>query len=544
MSNIEYISPDIPDGWPANGREEELQTVLDATKNFDKAPNYTTKEKLISLLNHYDVNQTSTIGKHRITQYEVALLNFLFCWGLNRQLASMSCYLYSIVGSTTRMQKIAAYILSEFTGNDETIYITEYEAGLIMPLKLYYCAYQDHTLNKKVSFADQIINTVKYEMEGVKHSNLSNEAKTQAIFEISKGLTIMLSDISYSHGNKNEGIWQFTRGEILKLFSFEAKLLKLSQQQLNERPLRSILINQVSNYILKSRYHYNQDYICKYIPETVSGESVSNHEIWMKRTDALNDEKEGKVVKEIFEDREWIKADWVGKLDFRPKRQYYVSSFSKSYENDDMIRDYGPVIYGYKSDTIAELISPLTPRKHIPGTLNLEDYKNKIKFSLVTFFDILYDTDELKDEFNYLFQIIDILYSDKADKNAFLNEILQYWILSAKEIKWKSERERRYVLFIYDTYYYPEITIEDVYLKEKSTIFLYPDFLLGPHQKKDMIISNINQRRNILSRKPYLFCNDCLNRDYDVIVLEKPTSCPICKRKNIEIVYPVEGNNK
>mgnify|MGYP004539505987 CR=1 FL=1 len=34
-------------------------------------------------------------------------------------------------------------------------------------------------------------------------------------------------------------------------------------------------------------------------------------------------------------------------------------------------------------------------------------------------------------------------------KKMFLQEILQYWILSVKDSKWKAERERRYVIFEY-----------------------------------------------------------------------------------------------
>ena len=54
--------------------EEKTKKILadySCPRNADNAPNYNSKEKLISLLNHFDVNQTSTIGKHRITQYEV-----------------------------------------------------------------------------------------------------------------------------------------------------------------------------------------------------------------------------------------------------------------------------------------------------------------------------------------------------------------------------------------------------------------------------------------------------------------------------------------
>lgn len=66
-----------------------------------------------------------------------------------------------------------------------------------------------------------------------------------------------------------------------------------------------------------------------------------------------------------------------------------------------------------------------------------------------------------------------------AEKKKFLEEIMQYWILSVKYAKWSGERERRYVIFMYDDYDYRETEIDDTFLKVKTSIFLTPDFIIG-----------------------------------------------------------------
>ncbi len=537
MTSIEYMEKAKPDKWPANGREGELQAIDDAIIAFDNNPNYLTKERLISLLNYYDTNQSSNLGIQRVTDYEVTLINSLYLWGLIRQLPSLHCFLLHTVGRATEMQKQAALIKWSM-GIETEPWIREYEKCLVTPIKLYYCAYQDYIIKNDKPFAEQIIETIKHEIEGINCSALSDNVKRQARFEISKGYTLLLVDISFFYSNKNERLWQFTREELLRLFSFEAELFMLTDQQASRRPLQSELITQISNYILKSRYDYNSDYICKYVSEDVAKKSVINHEIWMKSIEKLNDKNEGDVVRDIFSNREWIEVDWVGELQFNRTRQYYVSSFSKTFDNNDMKEEYGSVVYGYKGDKIADLISPLFYEN--PTDLSANEKANKeIKFSLVTCFDMLYDVEELKKELNYLFSVIDVFFADKANKNEFLNTILQYWILSAKEPKWEPERERRYVIFLYDSYIYPEMKIEDGYHKIKTSLFLYPDFLLGPHRKKEAIISCITSKKWSLSHKPYLYCHNCLNRDYDAAAIGETMYCPICKGTIIEIINPL-----
>ena len=83
-------------------------------------------------------------------------------------------------------------------------------------------------------------------------------------------------------------------------------------------------------------------------------------------------------------------------------------------------------------------------------------------------FDVLYDIEEAKTELQYLFSVIDMFDLSDNNKKMFLQEILQYWILSVKDSKWKAERERRYVIFLYDDYEYIETELDDTFLKVKT----------------------------------------------------------------------------
>lgn len=244
----------------------------------------------------------------------------------------------------------------------------------------------------------------------------------------------------------------------------------------------------------------------------------------------LNDEREQKVIPEIFKKTDWINFSWVKDINFAPTRKYYVSSFCKSISDDDMIKDYGECIYGYKDDRMTEILSPII-------LFNKKDGSKFPAFSQVIAFDVIYDLEEAKGEINFLCSIIDCFNISNQDKKNFLEEILQYWILSVKDSKWSHERERRYVLFMYDDYEYNEIDLTNPnFLKLKTSLFIEPDFILGKNPVKQYLRMNIDDKRRAISTKPYLFCYDCLNRDYDIVISgNKPSKCTICGSKNISV---------
>lgn len=122
------------------------------------------------------------------------------------------------------------------------------------------------------------------------------------------------------------------------------------------------------------------------------------------------------------------------------------------------------------------------------------------------------------------------------DKTHFLQEIMQYWILSVKDSAWKSERERRYVLFLYDDYEYKETEFDDTFLKVKTSLFLTPDFILGENPSRREIKRMLAEKRSALYSREYLFCEDCLMQDHDISIYQNPTKCPICGSENIRFI--------
>jgi hypothetical protein len=168
-----------------------------------------------------------------------------------------------------------------------------------------------------------------------------------------------MNDLSYMRGSKKQSIWKFTRDELARLFELEAELLRRNNELACERPTKGVLMTQISNFIMKSGNGYNENYICKYLPVEVARESIKNYQFWMKKTTLLNDEREQKVIPELFEDKSCITYKWVKNIDFTATRTYYISPFRKNINDSDMKDGYGQCLFSYKNDRISELIAPI-----------------------------------------------------------------------------------------------------------------------------------------------------------------------------------------
>lgn len=503
-----------PSDWPANAKECALENIYNAVLKFIDNPGYETKEVLVSLASDYDLNQRSHLGLHRVTEYEVSMINSLYTYASVINLNTLKVYLYETVGDTTRMQKIVSQM-----GVNIPLDIEQYQY-LFNSLKLYHFAYQQFTVLKNRCFADQLIDVV--------NQVLSETISPEVIFNLTQSYVTMLNDLSYFRCKKRNGIWAFSRIDLLKLFRLEAKLVKMNNQSAIVRPLKGVLMTTISNYILKSRNSYNADYICKYISKEVAKSSARNYEIWMQKIKYLNDKRELKVVQELFANKQWLDFDWTKNIDFEPVRDYYVSSFSKSINNVNMNSKYGQCIYGYKDDRIAELLSPI-------GIRNYGD-KQYPYFSQVVSFDIIYDVQEARQEINYLSSIIDMFDLIPQEKKNFLEEILQYWILSVKDKKWTYERERRYVLFLYDHCNYLELDKSDErFVKLKTSLLVLPDFVLGDNPSKLYLRVMVDNKRGVISTKDYMFCHNCYSCEFDAVYAEH-RQCPICGSKNYCLV--------
>lgn len=238
--------------------------------------------------------------------------------------------------------------MDEMLGIKSGIEIPAYDQMLLLPLKLYHYAYQKYNVNKDKEFANTIIDLV--------NELLGYDDSTEMIEAVTAAYTTMLSDLSFAHGTKKTAIWRFSREELSKLFDLEINLINRNHQNPIEQPLKGILMMQISNFILKSRNDFNEDNLCKYVSPDVAKYGIVNHQLWMKQTSLLNDEREEKVIPEIFQEEGWIPHDWAKDIDSTETRIYFVSSFSEEINNERRI--WG-CIYGYKDDRVAELIAPI-----------------------------------------------------------------------------------------------------------------------------------------------------------------------------------------
>lgn len=510
-----------PENWPANAKECELENIYISLKKFIKDPSYKNKEVLVALADNYDLNQKSLLGLYRYSEYEVAMINFLFFHATAMNCNVLKAYLYEHVGLLGRLQKNVAYM-----GLGDKLEIDYFEK-LLPSLKLYYICYLNFTVDKDMDFADKIMQVIGEALVNIDDENL---------FYLTHAFVTMMNDISYFECKKRNGIWAFSRSELLKLFELEAKLVSDIGEHPMERPLKGVLMTTISNFILKSRYDYNSDFVVKYISSEVALKSISNHEIWIRETTLLNDSREEKVIPELFQDITWMKTDWAKNIDFTRTRNYYVSSFCKNYDDDTMKKKYGECVYGYKNDRLVELLAPI----HLGHN---EEGLTYPAFSQVIAFDVLYDKEMAKEEILFLCKIISLFKMDDSEKHDFLEEIMQYWILSVKDENWEEERERRYVIFMYDGYDYIDIAYQESdFLKVKTTIFLLPDFILGNNPAKYRIRASLENKRQATAMKDYDLCPVCLSADFDS-VFDAPCTCKICGNGEVNRIK-IQGTAK
>lgn len=519
MKYITIDEKDKPEKWPANAIESQLENIQNQLNKFLDNPSYRNKEVLISLVADYDLNQRNLLGLIRTTDYEVTAINSIFLQASVYQINILKVYLYELISYKTRMQKMLSWIPEM----NSSVEIEPFEK-LFPQLKLHYFVYQSFTIENKRSYAEHLIEIV----ESVISEFPSDGTRQAVISNITRDYISLLNDISNFRCVKRTRIWAFSRDEIYKLYQLAAKLIEMNSDTPTQRPLKGVLMMSISNYILKSRNNYSEDYICKYISPEVAKQSIDNHQIWIKVIEKLNDEREQKVIPELFDDTSWTGFSWAKNIDFIPKRKYYVSSFCKKINDPYMKKNYGECVYGYKDDRMAEILAPIR-------LLKINGNEKIPQFSQVIAFDVIYDKEEAKEELKYLCKIIDCFDLSNDTKKTFLEEILQYWILSVKDSKWADEKERRYVLFMYDEYEYNEIDLHDSnFLKLKTSLFIEPDFILGNNPVKDYIRKMIDEKRKAISMKPYMFCFNCFNRDFDISAdRKKVDKCSICGSKDI-----------
>ena len=104
-----FVSESRPDDWPQNGREFRLDCIWDKLDDFEKRPSYRTREVLLAIVNDNDLNQHTSYGLVRFTDYEVELINLIYMRAAQFQINSVKVYLYDLITEATRLQKINSW---------------------------------------------------------------------------------------------------------------------------------------------------------------------------------------------------------------------------------------------------------------------------------------------------------------------------------------------------------------------------------------------------------------------------------------------------
>ncbi len=532
MYNDEIKLPvEKPVDWPANDREVKIENLSSAFNQYIERPDYDTKEVLVSLACEYDFNQMSSKGVYRITEYEVMEINTLYTLSLQYNITSVRVYVYQHIAYMTRMHKIISMIARGAKEFPEISEIIAPFANMYGQLRIFYISYGNYIHEKKRSLAEHIVETVTEILRG--------NSACDFLEYIQRGVTNLLNDISYTLSTKRDYIFKIDRKDFRSLCTLQAELISKTVKQPAVRPLRGVLMTQISNFIIKSRNGYNDDYVYKYVSCDTARKTIENSQVWLHPIHKLNDSREGCVLAEVLQELGKCSYEWA--QDLSPvMRNSYVCSFSKVKNGDEMKRRYGSCVYGFKGDRMVDLLSPIAKWELVRKKECQDNGPPRIETHAceqVIPMDVIYDREEALAEMRYLCDIINVFRMTEAEKKLFLEEILQYWTYSFKdgrgknergeECDWMCEQERRYVLFVDKDSVYHNASVEDEYLKVKSSLFLFPDFVLGENPVKETLKWRADEKRNSLSRRGYYFCHDCLMRDYDLGEV-KVLFCPIC----------------
>ena len=522
------MEPEKPKDWPANDRERFLDEVVRLLKAYIAHPSYKTKDALVVLSCNYDYRLKPILGMLRVTNYEVMLINSIYMEASHYCFWFVKSRLYEIIADVASLEKYRQMGEAMLFGVEPKAFEpVEAYGRLMQPLRLFYFAYQEYTCCKRGRLSKYLIQNARYLYEC--------KSLKGRMAEIAMVFSMMLTELSFLRGTPNEHEIQFTRKELATLFAEEAKLMAMSGLSPVVSPFLGILNIQISNFILRSRGGYHDGVSYKCIHTADAKKSWKNGQLWMRKTELLNDNREGACVRELLDELPKMGYAWLKTFALKPTRRYWISSFTKESPSDEFTKNYGHAVYGYKGDRSEELIAPLMKRHWVrtDGTDSYDDYG----LSQVVCMDVLYDKSKVRSELRFLCSTVDRFEMPATEKQAFLEEILQYWMLSVKDSKWKDENERRYVLFDHFGDEYLDAKADETFFKLKTNLLRTPDFIVPPHplmSKLDRYIGNILAKE----LTPCLYCEDCLNRDYNVATLEREDDrmCPICGSHRLRFV--------
>lgn len=528
-TNMEFTSTDKPDDCPINNNEAKLETIINLINKFYENPSFEIKEVILSMCTVTSLNQHNGIGRVRtnIDSYEISILNSIYLFGSMNTFPSVKFFVYDYIYRTVRTRMTTYQMINGSNSKEmkalyENFDLNDYK-GLLPQLLI--------VVESTIELKERNFDSFNSSFIGVSKMMIENTNIEELKKNIAHAVLVLVSDLSNASGLAYLDI-SWDRETIYKTFQFVSDCLDIRGENPTERPLLGLMCLSISKWILGSRNYHCGKTVYKAISRDVLKSAVPKNEIWMRDVKDLNDKYEGEVVKEIFEDKDWIKPLWAKNIILKKKSKTYVSSFTKVKPNGKLKRKYGDSTLGYTTDIIGESIAPLVKDPN-HGYYRVAQY---------SFYDVIYSQEQFKNEMEYLFSIIDIFNITSEQKTTLLNEVIPYWYLTIKNPDWKSENERRYEIYIRD---YEMLTATEerekideqnvTFLKCKTPLFAYPDFLNTEDKElQQTLLIRSDERLNYLYKtKEYYRCNECLSQNFDVIKIEKNIKCNVCGSENI-----------
>ena len=285
---------DKPVDWPINERECVLENIRGNLIRLEEHPDCVTREVLVSLMYTYDYKQIPALGRERISEYEVALINDLYVCSCEYQICTLKGFLYEIIQTVVQSHKASvmmAELIPSFGDEDISIEIDEYKK-LHPVLHDFYVIISRLIYVKDLSFAECIIDYYRWAGEIAVNDGIGRHAAGR--------FAMLMQDLSHIRGTKQDHMVQLSRDEFKSVFLHEVELFNRYGMSPVKRPLKGILMLQLSNYILMSRNGYHNGYLYKYLDDNAAIKSFENGELWIGKTARLNDKRERKVIKELF----------------------------------------------------------------------------------------------------------------------------------------------------------------------------------------------------------------------------------------------------
>ncbi|MCT4663014.1 MAG: hypothetical protein N4A40_14245, partial [Tissierellales bacterium] len=308
-----------PKTWLSNAIEKQLETIQIQLEEFKKNPNYINKEKLISTINSYDIDQSINEGWNRTTNYEGYIVSSLYYDAMDMEFIELKNYLYKWFEAKMRLKKTIP--------NPQALF-----SKFIFLFQYYYFSYKSFCIKKDSSYADCLIkltkNFISYDLEA--DLDIEERRKMHLNFIVTI-YVFLIYDISHV-----KSPFIFSKDEISDLFKLVATCIDADHDIFFDVHLRKMLVLSLLNHVFKLRVYCDEGPLCKYVSSDIAQKEIENKEIWLSRCPNLKDEVNQNVASELFEKDYFKDYKWTENIKCSPGENNYITSFYKSFDDPTM----------------------------------------------------------------------------------------------------------------------------------------------------------------------------------------------------------------